>query len=50
MFPTEPTPNPNALKFIFNNKIVGEGSVFYDIDIAQQANDFIKNIFLNLGK
>jgi Fe-S cluster biogenesis protein NfuA len=49
MFPTEPTPNPNALKFIFNNKIVGEGSVFYDIDIAQKSDDFIKDIFRIAG-
>ena len=49
MFPTEPTPNPNALKFIFNNRIVGEGSVFYDIDLAQTADDFVKDVFRIAG-
>ena len=49
MFPTEPTPNPNALKFIFNNRIVGEGSVFYDIDLAQKADDFVKDVFRIAG-
>ena len=42
---TEPTPNPDALKFKFGQEVVGEGSVWYDIDLALKGNEFIKNIF-----
>ena len=39
---TEATPNPQAQKFIFSKTLVGEGSVWYDIDLAVTSNDFIK--------
>ena len=46
---TEPTPNPDALKFKFGQEVVGEGSVWYDIDLALKGNEFIKNIFRVAG-
>ena len=46
---TEPTPNPDALKYKFGKTVVGQGSVWYDIDLALQGNDFIKNIFRVAG-
>jgi len=49
MILTEPTPNPHALKFIGKEKLVGEGSVWYDIDLAVNSTDFIKKIFRVAG-
>ena len=46
---TEPTPNPDALKYKFAQEVVGEGSVWYDIDLALKGNEFIKNIFRVAG-
>lgn len=46
---TEITPNPEAIKFKFNRTVVGEGSVWYDIDLARGANDFIVNLFRIAG-
>jgi Fe-S cluster biogenesis protein NfuA len=46
---TEPTPNPDALKYKFGKTVVGQGSVWYDIDLALQGNEFIKNIFRVAG-
>jgi hypothetical protein len=46
---TEATPNPQAQKFIFSKTLVGEGSVWYDIDLAVTSNDFIKQLFRVAG-
>jgi NFU1 iron-sulfur cluster scaffold homolog, mitochondrial len=46
---TEPTPNPNALKFKSTSKLVGDGSVWYDIDLAVKSNDFIRKLFRVAG-
>lgn len=46
---TEPTPNPQALKFISTQQMVGEGSVWYDIDLAVKSSEFIKKIFRIAG-
>lgn len=49
MILTEPTPNPHAFKFIARDKLVGEGSVWYDIDLAIKGTDFIKKLFRIAG-
>ena len=46
---TEPTPNPQAVKFKFGKTLVGEGSVWYDIDLAVLGTEFIKNLFRVAG-
>jgi NFU1 iron-sulfur cluster scaffold homolog, mitochondrial len=46
---TEPTPNPNALKYKANQTLVGEGSVWYDIDLALKSTDFVKHLFRIAG-
>ena len=46
---TEATPNPQAQKFIFNRQLVGEGSVWYDIDLAVDSNEFIRKLFRVAG-
>lgn len=46
---TEPTPNPNALKFKASQTLVGEGSVWYDIDLALKSDEFIKKLFRIAG-
>ena len=42
---TEQTPNPDALKYRAGRKLVGHGSVWYDIDLALKSGDFIKKLF-----
>ena len=49
MILTEPTPNPHAFKFIAKEKLVGEGSVWFDIDLAVKSTDFIKKLFRIAG-
>ena len=46
---TEPTPNPHAQKFIFDQQLVGEGSVWYDIDLAVNSNEFVRKLFRVAG-
>jgi len=46
---TEPTPNPNALKFKAVKPLVGHGSVWFDIDLAMKSNEFIKKLFRVAG-
>ena len=46
---TEPTPNPQAQKFIFDQQLVGEGSVWYDIDLAVNSNEFVRKLFRVAG-
>lgn len=46
---TEPTPNPQALKFKFSETLVGEGSVWYDIDLAVKSNEFVRKLFRVAG-
>jgi Fe-S cluster biogenesis protein NfuA len=46
---TEPTPNPDALKFKSRSQLVGNGSVWYDIDLAIKSNDFVKKLFRVAG-
>lgn len=46
---TEATPNPQAQKFIFDRQLVGEGSVWYDIDLAVNSNEFIRRLFRVAG-
>lgn len=46
---TEPTPNPNALKFKANQQLVGKGSVWYDIDLALKSSEFVKKLFRIAG-
>ena len=46
---TEPTPNPQALKFKFSDTLVGEGSVWYDIDLAVKGNEFVRKLFRVAG-
>jgi len=46
---TEPTPNPNAQKFKAGKTLVGEGSVWYDIDLALKSDEYIKKLFRIAG-
>jgi len=49
MILTEPTPNPQAIKFYALRPLVGSGSIWYDIDLAINGGDFIKKIFRTAG-
>ena len=46
---TEPTPNPQAMKFKFSDVLVGEGSVWYDVDLAVKSNEFVRKLFRVAG-
>lgn len=46
---TEPTPNPHAQKYLAGRKLVGEGSVWYDIDLALRSDNFVKKLFRVAG-
>jgi len=47
--PTEPTPNPDAQKYKASTQLVGEGSVWFDIDLALKSEEFVKKLFRIAG-
>lgn len=49
MIQTEPTPNPNAMKFKSHSTLVGEGSVWFDIDLALKSDEYVKKLFRVAG-
>ena len=46
---TEPTPNPDAQKYKAGTQLVGEGSVWFDIDLALKSEEFVKKLFRIAG-